>query len=117
MNASENARVLFLRSRPVLELSAEPPVPLQEIADYCRTSFPTVWRWALKGLPGPDGRRVRLDALRVGGRWVSSWAALQRFAEATTPQVEDEPARAPRPAGKRQRAAAKAERELKKLGL
>src|SRR5262245_8761128 len=77
------SRRRLLRSG-VLNLQDEPPVSLQEIADHCRVSFATVWRWALKGLPGPDGQRVRLEAQRLGGRWVSSWAALQRFSEATT---------------------------------
>jgi hypothetical protein len=43
-----------------------------------------VWRWISKGLPGPDGRRVHLEAIRVGRRWVTSVAAVARlFAKAT----------------------------------
>lgn len=34
----------------------------------------TVWRWASKGTKG-----VRLEALRLGGRWLTSAEALERF--------------------------------------
>jgi hypothetical protein len=51
-------------------------------------SFQCVLRWVLEGSRAPDGRAVKLEALRVGGRWVTSREALQRFAEALTPQPD-----------------------------
>ena len=39
-------------------------------------------RWILTGVRAIDGRRVKLEALRVGTRWLTSEEALQRFAEA-----------------------------------
>jgi hypothetical protein len=43
-----------------------------------------VWRWLSKGLPGPDGTRVRLEAVRLGRRWMTSRQALARFMARTT---------------------------------
>ena len=40
----------------------------------------TVFRWILTGVNSPTGR-VHLEAIRVGGRWLTSMEALQRFAE------------------------------------
>jgi hypothetical protein len=37
----------------------------------------SVWRWARKGLRG-----VRLDCLRIGGRFVTSMEAVERFGKA-----------------------------------
>jgi hypothetical protein len=48
----------------------------------------TVLRWILQGVKTPDGRRVKLEACRYGGRWVSSLAAFQRFLEAQTPKLD-----------------------------
>jgi hypothetical protein len=39
----------------------------------------TLARWASAGARRPDGRRVRLQAVRVGGRLYTSEAALLRF--------------------------------------
>jgi hypothetical protein len=46
-----------------------------------------ILRWILEGTLGPDGTKVRLEAIRLGGRWVTSEQALQRFAEQLTPVV------------------------------
>lgn len=39
----------------------------------------SVHRWRLKGLHG-----VRLEAIKLGGCWVTSWQAFQRWCEAVT---------------------------------
>ena len=39
----------------------------------------TITRWITEGLSG-----VKLEAIRVGNRWLTSAEALQRFAEALT---------------------------------
>ena len=41
----------------------------------------TVWRWYHVGAKAPDGTVVHLEAAKVGGRWVTSLAALLRFLE------------------------------------
>lgn len=38
-----------------------------------------VWRWVSEGLRAPDGARVKLEALRMGRRWVTSKQAVARF--------------------------------------
>lgn len=43
-----------------------------------------VWRWVAKGLPGRDGGRVHLEAVRIGRRWVTSHEAVARFVARTT---------------------------------
>jgi hypothetical protein len=42
--------------------------------------------WIRTGIGTPNGR-VRLEACRLGGRWVTSREALGRFARALTAQV------------------------------
>lgn len=71
----------------------------------------------MKGTKAPDGSTVRLEALRLGGRWVTNREALQRFAEASTPQMSDRPTSPTRTTKQRTKAAEKAERELEKLGI
>jgi hypothetical protein len=65
-------------------------------------SFHCVLRWVLQGAAGAAGNVVKLEALRLGGRWVTSREALQRFAEKLTAPAADDPAPArPRPGGRR----------------
>src|SRR5262245_50867931 len=72
----------------------------------------TVFRWVTTGVRGPDGSRVRLDGARVGGRWMTSVEALDRFARALTPSFDVEPAAVHRTSGQRVRASDRAAREL-----
>jgi hypothetical protein len=64
-------------------------------------------------LKGNDG--VKLEALRVGGRWVTSVEALQRWAERQTAALVGSSSSQPRPgrAGRDERA----ERRLDELGI
>jgi hypothetical protein len=39
----------------------------------------TAYRWALDGIALPDGGRLRLEAVRLGGRYLTTEAALLRF--------------------------------------
>ncbi|MBL8800281.1 MAG: hypothetical protein JNM56_40745 [Planctomycetia bacterium] len=80
-------------------------------------TLPTVLRWVLDGSPGPDGKRIKLEAVRMAGRWISSCAALQRWIAAQTPLLEGEPTPVPRTPGKRQRASEKAGKQLDKVGI
>jgi hypothetical protein len=47
--------------------------------------FTTVLRWVRDGAVGPTGKRVHLEAVRLGGRWVTSREALERFTARLTP--------------------------------
>jgi hypothetical protein len=80
-------------------------------------SLSCILRWVHTGVPGPSGERVRLEALRVGGRWTTSREALQRFAERLTPHLADEMQPAPRGPAKRRRASERAAAQLDQLGV
>ena len=71
-----------------------------------------------KGSPTAGGAVVRLEAVRVGGRWLTSRAAVARFVAALTAAAS--PAALPVPArptaAARSRAAEKAADALKKMG-
>jgi len=74
-------------------------------------------RWVLKGAKSPSGELVRLEAIRLGGRWLTSREALQRFAERLTPSLDGEPPAAPRTANQRRQASERAARELEGMGI
>jgi hypothetical protein len=50
----------------------------------------TVWRWSRVGVRAPDGTMVKLECIKIGGRFCSSREALDRFIAAT-----NEPAHSP----------------------
>lgn len=77
----------------------------------------TLLRWVLDGIRGPGGGRVRLEAVRVGGRWVTTAEALERFQGALSIVPDERACPTPRTPGQRQRAAETAGRELDKLGI
>lgn len=74
-----------------------------------------VLRWITDGVK-VGGKIVRLEAIRLGGRWLTSAEALQRFAEAQTPRPEGVMA-LPRPPVSRQRAVERAQQRLKAVGI
>jgi hypothetical protein len=82
-------------------------------------SVSCIFRWIASGVKLSSGEVVRLEAIRLGGRWLTSKEALQRFAEAQTPQLDDS-APAGQVAAKPEKAARRSERaavELEKLGI
>jgi hypothetical protein len=111
----------------VIDLTAEAPLPLAAAAKLVpparggkKTHLSTLLRWITRGAKGPRGEVVRLEAIRLGGRWMTTRTALQRFAEALTPHPGSEaalPSPTPRMAGQRQRAAEQAARDLDRLGI
>jgi hypothetical protein len=82
-----------------------------------KTHLSTILRWILEGAKAPDGSRVKLEALRLGSRWMTSTEALQRFAERLTPVLDGTPPQTPRPPAARQRASERAGRALEKIGI
>jgi hypothetical protein len=84
-----------------------------------RIHFSTVFRWFSRGVVGPDGERVRLEGVKLGGKLVTSLEAIQRFNEALTPRVQGEPKQLPPPRSstRRLRAAERAEQELERAGI
>jgi hypothetical protein len=62
-----------------------------------RASPSTLWRWIVSGAKASDGAVVKLEAARVGGRWLTSREALARFAARLTPASPDTSSPAPKP--------------------
>jgi len=108
----------------MLDLLTETPISLAAAARLIppgrngkATCLSTVLRWILRGSPGPDGIMVRLEGIRLGGRWMTTREAIQRFAERLTPRLDDDSTPAPRSQTARQRASEKAARELTARGI
>jgi hypothetical protein len=108
----------------MLDLTAETPLPLAAATKLVpparsgkRTHISTLLRWILQGAKAPDGKTVRLEAVRLGGRWLTSAEALQRFAEALTPRLGDAPVTATRTPGRRRRASERAAADLESAGI
>jgi len=108
----------------VTEVAAgEGVIPLREVTRRVpafrlgkKTTYSCVLRWSLKGVRVPGGQRVRLEAVRCGGRWLTTEAALQRFLLAQQPT--EGPARTPpRSAIRRRRDSERAGERLKKVGI
>jgi hypothetical protein len=79
----------------------------------------TVFRWVTKGARAADVRVVRLEAVRVGGRWLTSRPAVARFVAALTSAATpntDTPATTPRTPAARRRASEKAAAALERMG-
>jgi hypothetical protein len=83
----------------------------------------TLTRWILKGVLCGTGERIRLEALRVGYKWITSIEAVERFlARQQIANPTAVPPQSPnyRPAAWRRKAserAARAAAELEKLGV
>jgi hypothetical protein len=107
----------------MIDFTSESPIPLAAATKLVpparsgkQTHLSTLQRWILRGAKAPSGALVRLEAVRLGGRWMTSREALQRFAEALTPKIGDA-ALAPVTPANRQRAAERAGRELDRIGI
>jgi hypothetical protein len=77
----------------------------------------TLTRWILKGVRGPNGACVRLEALKRPAGWITSVEAVERFLAALTPNLNASRAPTPATPGKRRRASERAAKELEKLGI
>lgn len=74
----------------------------------------TVVRWIQRGVKTADGRRVKLEAVRVGYRWLTSAEAVKRFLLAST--TGESETRSPRSLTQRLKASESAANQLEKLG-
>jgi len=96
----------------------EDTMRLEEVARTARTHFSTVYRWILRGMPGPDGQRIKLEAVRLGRAWLTSKEALKRFADALTPKPDEHGnIPPPRTHRARQKASERAARQLEEAGI
>ena len=94
----------------MLDLSQERLLSRSEAAQLLRVSLPTLDRYR-RGSAG-----VRLEGLRIGGRWKTSAEACQRFADRLTARESGEPVRLPSEASMR-RAEQRAVAILQSKGL
>lgn len=78
MEDDEAGRVEGLLSEELIPVQ-ELPALLPPSASGRRLHRAAVWRWVRDGLKSVDGSRVRLQALRMGRRWVTSKQAVARF--------------------------------------
>jgi hypothetical protein len=76
-----------------------------------------LFRWIFDGVKLPSGERIRLEAIRLGGRWLTSVEALQKFAEAQTPAIATKERIPLRSAARRTRAAERAAQLLDRSGI
>jgi hypothetical protein len=90
-------------------------IPPARRGQKCHLS--TLLRWILKGARAPDGTLVKLEAIRLGGRWMTAREAIQRFAERLTPRLDPEPGPTARTDSARRQAAARAAAELERRGV
>jgi len=74
-------------------------------------------RWILDGVRSPNGNIVRLDAVRLAGRWITTPGALRRFMLAQTPTIGAESKPVARSPKRKQAAAERAGSELKRVGI
>lgn len=107
----------------VERILSEGPVGMSGIARLCgsyRAGKPThpstVCRWAKQGVRLTDGRTVRLEAVSLNGRLVSSRAAFVRFLAAQQSLPAEATAANVRSPAQRQRASEQAKKELERLG-
>jgi hypothetical protein len=110
----------------VIDIKTEPLIPIATVTHIVpparsgrETHLSTILRWILRGTKAPDGTVVRLEAVRLGGRWMTSREALQRFAERLTPRLagDTEETSTPRSPSARRRAHARATKELEQHGI
>jgi hypothetical protein len=112
----------------MLDVFAEQAISLAEVAKVCGRGrkgkpchFSTVLRWILGGVRGPAGDLVKLEAIRLGGRWVTTQGAFQRFVAKLTPNSNNggeapEPVPVRSPAA-RQRSSERAAKKLEAGGI
>lgn len=81
-----------------------------------RPQFTTLWRWIRDGLKAPDGHLVKLEAIRIGCKWMTSREALARFFQRLTPAEQVAPPSVRSPSA-RNRDAERAGQALAKKGI
>jgi hypothetical protein len=100
-----------------IDLKTETIIDLKQAPPYLgrsRNGRPVHYSYLVRAIrKGINGHR--LEALRIGNRWITSVEALQRWAEIQTLGSEELPVS--RPLTVRRRAAARADEELTKRGL
>ena len=98
--AMENTAIVIPEIAPVIqEIANGDGVPLSEVAGLNPTTrsksghshTTTPLRWVRNGVKRPDGTVVRLEAARVGTRWLTSRPAIIRFITALNQSEQPTP--------------------------
>ncbi len=106
---------LPLNGEKLISLSdAAAPIPGNRGAKRLHPA--TLTRWIIKGALALDGRRVRLEATRLGNRWLTSAESLARFSAALAIPADETATPTPRSPTASRRASAAAGRELERRG-
>ena len=92
-----------------------------------RPSVNCLWRWCRKGVLARDGRRVRMEHVRIGGKlytsaqWMAEFGQALAEADANYFSLDTSSPSQPQPRGRteaqRQAAIDRANRELKEMGV
>jgi len=108
----------------MIRIGEENLYPLKQLLSYVpparkgkKTAMSTLVRWILKGARSTGGELVKLEATRLGNRWMASLEALQRFGERLAGDKGHPLSEAPRSPAARQKADDKAVQELRKAGI
>ncbi len=79
-------------ARPVARIRSENPVDLQKAASifprgdlFRSVSVRSVFRWIIGGKRG-----IKLEAVRIGGKWYTSVEAISRFCERVNIKEENQ---------------------------
>jgi len=94
--------------------NGEPTMQMAEVGRELDKSPSTVIRWAMTGIRCRDGRRVRLEHVRVGRELRTSRAAMSRFMAALS-EVPGDEKEVPTAAARR-KASEVANAELQRMG-
>jgi Protein of unknown function (DUF1580) len=115
MQASSPTQLL---TETILTLAAAARrLPGHRDGTHCNPS--TIWRWGRKGAKSPGGQRIYLEMARMGGKWVTSLEAMQRFCDALTPAPDETATPSPATPTTKQIAkrADRAGRDLERMGV
>src|SRR5262245_704226 len=86
-----------------------------------RTNVSTIFRWITDGVKLPSGRQLKLEGIRLAGRWLTSTEAIDRFLtaqnDAWNPDPAGSPAAASRTPTARRRSSEDASKRLQEAGL
>lgn len=108
---------------PVLDITQEQGLSPAQAAKFIpcyragkKTHPSTVVRMIQAGVRTPAGRRVKLRAVRLGSRWITSVEAIREFIAAQQGEPETVAAAAFRSPSGRRRASEEAAAELSRIG-
>lgn len=90
--------------------------PLHSIAIPGNPSLATRHRWRLSGVLAKNGRRVKLECWRVGGKLLTTSEAIDRFIVALSASPDDAPAEDCPTGAERRRRAHEAAAALEEMG-